>query len=147
MAPLRLCVLLALTCAAAVAETTAPGKPKRKWCNTTVHGFAGDYAYEACGSFCKEAKATNHCKFCKCRACSFCSSKGTPAGATSPASAAPAAVPMESGKGRGKGLLKKAKKLKKAKAEAAAASAAVEQTGASSKPKKLKKKKNKEAVA
>ena len=43
----RLLVLAALV---AVAGADAPAKPKRKWCNTTVHGFAGDYAYEACGS-------------------------------------------------------------------------------------------------
>merc|ERR1719231_40766 len=70
----------------AVASADAPAtKPKRKWCNTTVHGFAGDYAYEAFGSFCKEAKATNHCKFCKCRACSFCAGKGTSSAKTTPA--------------------------------------------------------------
>ena len=27
---------------------------------------------QACGAFCEAAKAINHCKFCKCRACSFC---------------------------------------------------------------------------
>lgn len=43
-------------------------KPKRKYCNTTQYSLQGDYAYEACGAFCKQAKATNHCKFCKCRA-------------------------------------------------------------------------------
>merc|ERR1719224_355989 len=61
------------------AEDHTPGrllaeekKPKRKFCNTTTYSLKGDYAYEACGAFCKQAKATNHCKFCKCRACSFC---------------------------------------------------------------------------
>lgn len=43
-------------------------KPKRKFCNTTQYALKGDYAYEACGAFCKQAKAPNHCKFCKCRA-------------------------------------------------------------------------------
>ena len=48
-------------------------KPSRKFCNTTLAGsLTGDYAYEACGAFCKQAKAQNHCKFCKCRACAFC---------------------------------------------------------------------------
>merc|ERR1719331_1615467 len=48
-------------------------KLKRKFCNTTAHGnLKGDYAYEACGAFCKATKATNHCRFCKCKACSFC---------------------------------------------------------------------------
>lgn len=50
----------------------AAAKPKRKYCNTSAYGLKGDYAYEACGAFCKQAKAVNHCKFCKCRACSFC---------------------------------------------------------------------------
>lgn len=34
-------------------------KPKRKSCNTSAYHLKGDYAYEACGSFCKEAKAIN----------------------------------------------------------------------------------------
>lgn len=37
-------------------------KPKRKFCNTSAYGLKGDYAYEACGAFCKQAKAVNHCK-------------------------------------------------------------------------------------
>ena len=50
------------------AEDDAPGrllaekKPKRKFCNTTQYALKGDYAYEACGAFCKQAKAVNHCK-------------------------------------------------------------------------------------
>ena len=35
-------------------------KPKRKFCNTTTYHLKGDYAYEACGAFCKSAKASNH---------------------------------------------------------------------------------------
>ena len=46
-------------------SATEAKKPKRKFCNTTVYALKGDYAYEACGSFCKQAKATNHCK-CEC---------------------------------------------------------------------------------
>ena len=45
-------------------QLTEAKKPKRKFCNTTTYSLKGDYAYEACGSFCKQAKATNHCK-CK----------------------------------------------------------------------------------
>ena len=41
-------------------------KPKHKFCNTTMYGLNGDYAYESCGGFCKEAKKQNHCRFCKC---------------------------------------------------------------------------------
>ena len=37
-------------------------KPKRKFCNTSAFSLKGDYAYEACGTFCKQAKAVNHCK-------------------------------------------------------------------------------------
>ena len=33
----------------------------------------GDYPYQACGTFCNEAKKRNHCQWCKCKACSFCS--------------------------------------------------------------------------
>jgi len=33
----------------------------RKYCNTTQYGLKGDYAYEACGTFCKAEKATNQC--------------------------------------------------------------------------------------
>ena len=53
------------------AEDDTPGrllaekKPKRKFCNTTTYALKGDYAYEACGAFCKAAKAVNHCK-CAC---------------------------------------------------------------------------------
>mmetsp|Transcript_69032 Transcript_69032/g.136831 ORF Transcript_69032/g.136831 Transcript_69032/m.136831 type:complete len:173 (-) Transcript_69032:296-814(-) len=53
-------------------------KPKRKFCNTSAYGLKGDYAYEACGAFCKQAKAANHCKFCKCRACTFCANAQMP---------------------------------------------------------------------
>jgi hypothetical protein len=58
-------------------------------------GLTGDYAFESCGKFCKEAKAENHCavrpdhqhqrlpadrlspasrraQFCKCHSCGFC---------------------------------------------------------------------------
>ena len=48
-------------------EASDEKKPKRKFCNTSAYGLKGDYAYEACGAFCKQATAANHCKFCKCR--------------------------------------------------------------------------------
>ena len=38
-------------------------------CNSSLHG---DAPVEGCGSFCKESKARDHCRFCKCRACSYC---------------------------------------------------------------------------
>lgn len=54
--------LVAVLCALASAEeskaTTVP--LKRKFCNVT--GLPGDYRYEACGEFCKEKKAVNHCR-------------------------------------------------------------------------------------
>ena len=37
-----------------------------------MSGIKGDYAYKACGEFCKEEKKQNHCKFCKCQKCAFC---------------------------------------------------------------------------
>mmetsp|Transcript_3718 Transcript_3718/g.7850 ORF Transcript_3718/g.7850 Transcript_3718/m.7850 type:complete len:147 (+) Transcript_3718:74-514(+) len=137
-------VFAALACGLTSAADPS-SKPKRKWCNTTVHGFAGDYAYEACGSFCKEAKAMNHCKFCKCRACSFCAGKGSSLPKTSPAAgSSSASSPVEAGRPIRNGLLKKAKKqAKRAKAEAAA-TASVEDTGANgAKPRKAKKSKKK----
>merc|ERR1719201_3061352 len=72
-------------------------KPKRKFCNTSAYSLKGDYAYEACGAFCKSTKAENHCKFCKCKACSFCPASG--------AAAAPTTA-VTKGK-KGGGLLKK----------------------------------------
>jgi hypothetical protein len=100
-------------------------KPKRKFCNTSAYALKGDYAYEACGAFCKQAKAPNHCKFCKCRACSFCKAaaaatlgkpastkadSSTPAGSASTASGATsssAAAPKRKKKGAGLGGKKK----------------------------------------
>mmetsp|Transcript_76 Transcript_76/g.302 ORF Transcript_76/g.302 Transcript_76/m.302 type:complete len:216 (+) Transcript_76:37-684(+) len=35
-------------------------------------GLTGDYEYQTCGTFCKEVKAKNHCRFCKCKTCEFC---------------------------------------------------------------------------
>jgi len=54
---------------AAKSATKSVAKAKTK-CSS---GIKGDYQFETCGGFCKEAKSTNHCKFCKCRTCSFCS--------------------------------------------------------------------------
>ena len=44
-----------------------------KPCNATSWG---DSRFEACASFCKPAKAANHCGLCKCRACDFCQPGG-----------------------------------------------------------------------
>lgn len=106
--------------------TEAAKKPKRKYCNTSAYGLKGDYAYEACGAFCKQAKAVNHCKFCKCRACSFCANIPTTplnkmmkkATVTTSVGIVPAANEAKKakkamrtlkggGKGKGKGLGKK----------------------------------------
>mmetsp|Transcript_34966 Transcript_34966/g.111306 ORF Transcript_34966/g.111306 Transcript_34966/m.111306 type:complete len:227 (+) Transcript_34966:153-833(+) len=35
-------------------------------------GLTGDTAFTTCGSFCKEDKRANHCRFCKCRGCPYC---------------------------------------------------------------------------
>ena len=35
-------------------------------------GLFGDTQTTACGGFCKQLKAANHCKFCKCKECTFC---------------------------------------------------------------------------
>jgi len=86
---------------------------------TCVSSLTGDFGFEACGAFCKQAKARNHCNFCKCRTCSFCPASGAkpavsaiapqPAPATKlpapPAKPQPApvptvAAPWTKGKGR-----------------------------------------------
>ena len=70
--PLLAAALLACCALAAGADapaTTTTTKPKRKFCNATL---PGDYRYEACGEFCKSAKAKNHCQYCKCHTCTFC---------------------------------------------------------------------------
>merc|ERR1719198_202062 len=71
--PSLLAALAALLCLF-VRESTAEGAApatgaKRKFCNSTM---PGDYRYEACGEFCKAAKAKNHCQYCKCHTCTFC---------------------------------------------------------------------------
>ena len=99
----------------------AKKKPKRKFCNTTLAGgFKGDYAYEACGTFCKAEKAQNHCKFCKCKACGFCSAmKGTSASKKPTTTASSPTTPAKKGmkkgglgKGKGKGSSLFAKSMK-----------------------------------
>jgi len=39
---------------------------------TCISGLKGDFNFQTCGAFCKPSKATNHCKFCKCKSCTFC---------------------------------------------------------------------------
>lgn len=96
------------------AEDHRPGrlleekKPKRKFCNTTKYGLKGDYAYEACGAFCKQAKAVNHCKFCKCKACTFC-----PAAAAGTSPATPAGASAVGKAGKPAKALRKAQKVQK----------------------------------
>ena len=46
---------------------------------------------QMCGGFCKASKAANHCKFCKCKTCSFCG--GKPVAAALPVAATPTAAP------------------------------------------------------
>mmetsp|Transcript_72573 Transcript_72573/g.121082 ORF Transcript_72573/g.121082 Transcript_72573/m.121082 type:complete len:343 (+) Transcript_72573:46-1074(+) len=71
----------------AVHKETAAGK--RKHC---MSGIKGDYQFETCGGFCKENKAVNHCKFCKCRSCKFCpSTMGSKDAASKPAEASKSA--------------------------------------------------------
>ena len=65
-----LAALLCLFVRDSAAEGAAPApSAKRKFCNSTM---PGDYRYEACGEFCKSVKAKNHCQYCKCRTCTFC---------------------------------------------------------------------------
>jgi hypothetical protein len=59
--------------ALAVSVTPRPTAARREKCRSNMKG---DFAYEACGTFCKPSKSSNHCKFCKCKTCSFCASAG-----------------------------------------------------------------------
>jgi len=96
-------------------------KPKRKFCNTTTYALKGDYAYEACGAFCKQVKAANHCKFCKCKSCGFCKTAASATSASSSSAVPPAKLARKagkkmgkaSGKGVGKAAKKKAKKAER----------------------------------
>ena len=63
----------------------ADDSPKRA-CSSTLKG---DYQFEACGAFCKEAKKANHCKFCKCKACTFCAAGGAASAAVAPPALSP----------------------------------------------------------
>lgn len=74
MAPPSLLAVLASLLCLFVRESAAEGAvpatgAKRKFCNSSM---PGDYRYEACGEFCKAAKAKNHCQYCKCHTCTFC---------------------------------------------------------------------------
>jgi len=57
-------ILSLLACARAADDPT----PK-KACSSSLKG---DFLFEACGAFCKQAKSGNHCKYCKCKSCTFC---------------------------------------------------------------------------
>ena len=60
----------AILCLLACARASDDTLPK-KACSSSLRG---DYQFNsvACATFCKEAKQGNHCKFCKCKACTFC---------------------------------------------------------------------------
>jgi len=58
----------------------------RTACNSTLYG---DVRFRSCGPFCKEAKRSNHCHFCKCADCSFCTSPALDAHASVSSTFAP----------------------------------------------------------
>ena len=47
---------------------------------TCSSGIAGDAARRGCAEWCKAEKAPNHCRFCKCAGCAFCSGVATTVG-------------------------------------------------------------------
>lgn len=61
-------VCLLLLPAACLADTA----PKE----ACYSGLTGDFSYQTCGKFCKESKAKNHCRYCKCQICGFCPAGG-----------------------------------------------------------------------
>ena len=48
------------------AKVKGPAQSGATPCNSTQ---PADFGYASCDLFCKPAKATNHCRFCKCRGC------------------------------------------------------------------------------
>ena len=84
--------------AVAVAAAGEAPKGTKTKCES---GLKGDLPFLSCASFCKGTKAGNHCKFCKCRTCSYCTAAGTPteAAAASIAAAKAAESPPSSSLG------------------------------------------------
>lgn len=122
-----LAALLCLFVRESAAEGAAPATgAKRKFCNSTM---PGDYRYEACGEFCKAAKAKNHCQYCKCHTCTFCT-----------------ADMIEASKSKTRRLLKKKGPFDKKKKKALKVGTAAPVTGATAAtapPVKMPKKKKK----
>jgi hypothetical protein len=56
-------------------EVRAPASPSAPAAHTRA-SLLPDHStaplLQACGEFCKEQKATNHCRYCKCASCAFC---------------------------------------------------------------------------
>ena len=78
----RLALLSALLAAAAA-------EPEKVACQS---GLRGDFTFKTCADFCKPTRASNHCRFCKCQQCPFCtavkSGVAVDGGAAAPAAAA-----------------------------------------------------------
>ena len=78
----RLALLSALLAAAAA-------EPEKVACQS---GLRGDFTFKTCADFCKPTRASNHCRFCKCQQCPFCtavkSGVTVDGGAAAPAAAA-----------------------------------------------------------
>jgi hypothetical protein len=76
MVRLRCALLVCLLgLAAARGNTTPSSSSGKKACSSDLKG---DFIFESCGAFCKAAKAASHCRYCKCRACSFCANHAPP---------------------------------------------------------------------
>jgi len=79
--------------------TSSPAKSKGKapteqGTGTCSSGLSGDTNEVGCAAFCKADKASNHCRFCKCRTCGFCASLLSASRAAAPGSTAPGSAAL-----------------------------------------------------
>jgi hypothetical protein len=86
LTPLLFLLLVPAACSAEKAQKEA-----------CYSGLTGDFDYLTCGQFCKESKAKNHCRFCKCQICAFCPAGGAGLKVTSPTPATKSAAASEAG--------------------------------------------------
>ena len=81
--------LLAALLSALLPFATAAAEPEKVACQS---GLRGDFTFKTCADFCKPTRASNHCRFCKCQQCPFCTAVQSgvtmDGGAAAPAAAA-----------------------------------------------------------
>ena len=83
-------LLAALLCALLPLATIA-AEPEKVACQS---GLRGDFTFKTCADFCKPTRASNHCRFCKCQQCPFCTAV-QPGVTMDGGAAAPAAAALD----------------------------------------------------